>query len=224
MKILSIPQGRVVWVADLTRVNPQGRSLLDVIQAVGERYRFAKSPQHLLDVNSDKALEFNSGTFLKDGLDLRVGLTIYNNAVIADAISSTDTAESLLEDLSAWLASEHDLRVKPEVTKRGYLSKLEVQAKGALPLWDPRLAFVRQELESGATTMDGEKRRFEVNGIILSPNDAGQTSAPAQFQIDRKWGTEADKHIYYSQCTMKTTDHLALLDKIESALLGATRQ
>ena len=156
MRILSVPQARVVWIFDLARVNSKGRSLLDIIHAIGARYRFARFPQHLLDVNSEKALEFNSGTFLKDGQDLRVGLTIYNNGVTADSISSTDISEALLEDLAAWLAAEHDLHVKPELKRAGYLTKIEVQARAFLPLWNSQLAFLRHELESGSTAMDGK--------------------------------------------------------------------
>jgi len=65
MKIVTIPFARAIWVFDLVAVNAKGRSLLDVLHAIGARYRFAKFPQHLLDVNKDQALEFNSGTFIK---------------------------------------------------------------------------------------------------------------------------------------------------------------
>jgi hypothetical protein len=222
MKIVSISLGRAVWIFDLARVNSKGRSLLDTIHALGARYRFAKFPQHLMDLNKEQALEFNSGTFIKDGIDFRVGLTIYNNGIAADSFSYTENSEAFLEDVAAWLSSERGIDIKSELKRNGYVSHLQVQAKSSLPLWNPKLDFVPSAVSALATSMDGKPRQYAMDGILLAPTDAGVPMAPLQFQLDRKWGTDSNENIYYSQAAMGTQDHLALLNKIEAVLLDTT--
>jgi hypothetical protein len=218
MKLLDIDLGRALWTFDLPRL-AQGRSLIDTITAIGERYRFSKFPRNLLDVNKDKALEFNGGTFIKDGLDLRVGLIIYNNGVTADTYSVTDNSEAFLEDLARWLSQEHSLDVKSHLTRQAYLSQVNVQAKANLHLWNPKIKFVYDAITSHTTTTDGLDRIFNMDGIALGPSDSGDTMAPPRFTLERKWKTKPSENIYFSQASMRTRDHLALLEKIEAATL-----
>jgi hypothetical protein len=149
-----------------------------------------------------------------------VGLTLYNNAVAADSFSYTENSEAFLEDLAAWLAVEHDIHVKPQVKRKLYVSQLVVQAKASLLLWNPKLTFVSAKIESLATTFDGQPRKYVFDGISAYPNDAGQATAPGQFQLDRKWGTDPSENTYFSQAPTGTREHIALLDEIESSLLG----
>ena len=221
MKILSILQGRTVWIFNMSHV-AKGRSLLDTLKALGERYRFGKFPQGLLDVNKDNALEFNSGTFIHNGTDYRVGLTVYSNGFSGDSFADTSISTAFLEDVALWLASEHNVDVKPHITRIGYLSQLEVQARGALRLWNPLLEFVPFAVSSLAGTMDGKPRNYNMSGIVVHPEDAGRDFAPSPFQIDKKWGTDPSDNIYYSQAPMSTKDHLDLLNKIEDTLLLAS--
>src|SRR5216684_3592929 len=110
MKLLGTTLARAIWVIDMQQLNPNGRSLMDLFQAMGKRYRFSKFPQHLLDYNEEKALAFLSGTFLKSPTeDVRVGLTIYTNGITGDSISSTENSEAFLQDMAQWAATEHNL-------------------------------------------------------------------------------------------------------------------
>jgi hypothetical protein len=218
MKILSISQGRSVWIFNLAHV-AKGRSLLDTLKALGERYRFGKFPQSLTDLNKNNALEFNSGTFIHNGTDYRVGLTVYNNGFSGDSFTDTSISTAFLEDVASWLASEHDVDIKPHIVRIGYLSQLEVQARRSLPLWNPLLEFLQPAISSLATTIDGTPRKYNMEGILAYPEDAGQNMSPSEFRIDRKWGTDPVANVYFSQSPTNTKDHLDLLNKIEDVLL-----
>jgi hypothetical protein len=209
-----------MWGIDMHQLNPNGRSLLDFFQALGKRYRFAKYPQHLLDYNSAKALEFNSGTFLKSPTeDLRVGLTIYNDGIVGDSLSSTNDSESFLRDMAKWAAQEHNLTFDMDtITRTSYLSQLEVKGDFDLLLENPKLTFVRSKLSSQAATLDGNPVKFNLGGLVIAPDDMGKDKALQPFRLERKWGRPSAENIYFSQASLQTQEHITLLNEIEAAL------
>jgi hypothetical protein len=220
MKVLGSTMARCAWVVDMYQLNPDGRSLLDLFQALAKRYRFAKSPENLLDYNKDKALEFNSGTFLKGkNQDVRVGLTIYNNALAADTISSTDNAEAFLADLAQWAKKEHDLVIEPTaILRKTYVSHLDVSFDAELPLANPKLTFIPSLVGSQAIQIDGKPVEYRMGGITAWGENVGGEGALQPFRLERKWSFPFEKNVYFSTAPLRTQEHIATLQQIEMAL------
>jgi len=220
MKFLCTKLARTIWVIDMNRVNVEGRSLLDMFQGIGKRYRFAKYPQHLLDYNSDNALEFSSGTFLKGAsADLRVGLTIYNNGLVADSLSSTDNSEAFLQDIAQWAEKKHNFHIDPAlITRKSYVSQIEVQFAGELQLVNPKLNFLPAQLYSLVVPFDGKPMEYRFGGISAWTENVEKERTLNAFRLERKWNTPFEENIYFSAAPMPTQQHVAILGDIEAAL------
>lgn len=217
MKILAVTLGRAMWLIDFDKVNPRGRSLLDTLQELAKRYRFAKFPAHLLDYGKSGGLEFLSGTFMRDGVDLRVGLTVFNNGIQADTLSSTDDAEALLEDVREWLAKECNLPIDDDaILRKSYQSQLDVQPAGSLILANPKLEPLAARLSSQTVSLDGKPRTFAISGLVIVPDDVGGTGAPMPFRLERKWGTPFENNTYFTQAQLRTSEHIKLLSDVEA--------
>ena len=220
MKILGTILARAVWVLDMQQLNPNGRSLLDLYQGIAKHYRFSKFPQHLLDFNAEKALEFNSGTFIKSpNEDRRVGLTIYNNAIVADGLHSTDDSEAFLHDVAKFAAKEHNLVFDlNSIVRTSYSSQLDVQFDSEPPLVNPKLKFLPSRLKSLASSYDGNPMNFGFGGLPVwysgGVNDGGILS----FKLEHKWNIPFEKNIYFSSAPTTTKDHLTILNEIDTAL------
>ena len=160
---------------------------------------------------------FLSGTFLRNGVDLRVGLTRYNNGIQADTLSSTDDAEALLEDIREWVAVEHKVNITDDaILRRAYQSQLDVQMTRELQTVNPKLEQIARKLSAKATTLDGKPREFVSGGFNIVPNDVGDDFAPMPFRFERKWGKPFSENIYFSQAQLRTQEHIEILEEMES--------
>lgn len=216
MKVIAVPLARCMWLIDFDKVNPRGRSLLDALNGIAKRYRFSKFPSHLLDYGKEGGLSFLSGTFAKDGIDLRVGLTVFNNGIQADTLSSTDDAESLLEDVRNLLEKEFNLPIDDEeIIRRSYQSQLDVTPNKDLIIVKPPIQQLADRLTSEAVPIHGKPKQFFLGGFAMFSEDVGKEGAAVPFRFERKWGTDFEKNIYFTQAPVRTSQHLAILDELE---------
>lgn len=220
MKFICTKLARTIWVVDMNHLNVEGRSLLDLFQGIGKRYRFGRYPQGLTDYNKEGALEFNSGTFLKGAnADLRVGLTIYNNGLAADSLSSTDNSEAFLQDIAAWAAKKHSFNFDSALIKRkSHISQIEVQFENELPLVNPKLNFLPEKLYSQIVPFDGTLMEYRFGGISSWTEDLQKERSLNSFRLERKWNTPFETNIYFSTAPMTTQQHVSILNEIEAAL------
>jgi len=215
MKVIAVPLARCMWVVDFNKVNPKGRSLLGAFQGIGKRYRFSKTPAHLMDYNVNNALEFAAGTFKRGNLDLRVGLLIFSDGLAADCFSSTDDSEAFLEDLREWIAKEYNLPIDDDaIIRKAYLSQLDVKIEKPFIL-NPVLETIAKKLSAECLTIDGKEREFVVGGFRLWSDDVGKQNAPQPFFFERKWGKPITDNIYFSQAQLTTRQHTELLEELE---------
>ena len=219
MKVIAVGLARCMWVIDFNKVNPRGRSYLEAFHAIGQRYRFSKFPAHLMDFNAKQGLEFTAGTFrTKDGTDLRVGLTVFNDGLVGDTMSSTDDADAFLADLRDWAAKEHNLVIEDEaILRKAYVSQLEVKMDRSLVL-NPKLDNIARKLSEQCLTIDGKPREFFFAGIRFWSDDIGKDNAPLAFWFENKWGTHRADNIYFTQAQLTTQQHTELLEELERAL------
>jgi hypothetical protein len=217
MKVIAVPLARCMWLMDFDKINPRGRSLLDAFHALAKRYRFAKFPAHVLDFGEGGGLKFASGEFRNKGIDIRVGLTVFDNGFQADTLSSTDDAEAFLEDMRQWLEKKFNLPIEDEaIIRKSYQSQLDVKFSKELVLVNPKIAPIANRLSSQSTSIDGKQREFFIGGISLFPEDAGNTGVPLPFKLERKWGKPfAGDNTYFAQAQLRTSEHVEILEEIE---------
>ncbi|MGO8731631.1 MAG: hypothetical protein ACLQVM_02435 [Terriglobia bacterium] len=218
MKLLTVSLARVSLLFDVSLMNPKGISLQEIFNQLTERYHFSKAPQHPLDLNDQKALAFQAGTFSNSKkLPIGIGLLIYNNGVAADTFSSTDDCIEFLGDARSWLTTSFGLVIpEPSEMNRGYLSNVEVQSSISLGALNPKLAPFVKRIQSKAKLIDGKPRNFKVTSIACWAEDAFDLATHVAFRFERKIGVPFANNRYFSAASLSTKEHLEFLEEFEA--------
>jgi len=209
-----------MWAFDTQLLNLKGFSTQELFKKLDERYSFAKSPKHPLDLNEKGVLAFQLGTFVNsEKAHLNVTFTIYNNGFAAETTSSTNDASEFLQDLAEWMSKEFGFQLPPEDNlKKAYFSQTVVHLDAPLSTLNPKLQTIAGALQANAKSIDGKPRQFEFAGINFWTEDVGQTFAPAPFRLERKWGVPLASNQYFSQAPLETERHLSLIGDVEKLL------
>jgi hypothetical protein len=198
-------------------MNPTGISLPLVFKQLAERYQFSQVPKHPSDLDEQKSLAFQAGTFVNSKkLPIGIGLRIYNNGVAADSYSSTDDCIEFLRDLRAWAVDSLGLIIpEPSETNRGYLSNVEVESNISLNALNPKLDPFVKYLQSKAKLLDAKPRTLQVTSIACWAEDALNLMSHTGFRFERKIGASFASNRYFSAAALSTPDHLKALEVFE---------
>lgn len=215
MNVLYVGLARTIWLFDFASLNPEGRSLREVLQEVAKRYQFAQAPQNELPVNDKRSLEFKAGRFIGTRkVPIMVGLDLYNDGLVADTTSSTDESTEFLLDLTSWLAKTYNLII-PKQHSINFLSQIDFQMDASLTDLNRRLQPFAANLEAFSNNRD---RRYEVGSIQFWTEDVGKSGTSAPVKIERKISASFAAGHYFSQAPMQTNRHIELLNEFESIL------
>jgi hypothetical protein len=208
---------RTVWLFDLTQFNPKGLNLWPVCEWLIKKYRFASFPKNLLDVNSEKALTFQAGSFVNSkGENVLVSLAVYNNGLAADVSSSTDDSDEFLKEVAAEISKNFGLSV-PSSAGKAYVSQLEAEFQFSLAAVNPKLASLAELLSATVKPIDGKRKEFDFGVLHLWTEDTNPTTSPAPFRFERKIGLPFSSNRYFSQAALKTQEHREFLERFEAA-------
>jgi hypothetical protein len=220
MKLRAVELARSIWLFDTRLLNQGGRSMLEPLEGLSKRYRFAKAPKHQLDFNQSNALVFEKGIFRNAmGIDVDLTLHVFADGIWADSLSSSEDSDAFLVDVLKWLKDEYALALPPGTPiRKGYTTRVEVETPAHLSALTPKLNKITDMLADKLISMDNKPRIFDVGGLGMWCEDAGKVGSPAQFRIERKIGTAFEENIYLSLSPLKSGDHLELLSELERIL------
>lgn len=220
MKLLYVEKARSMWMFDLRLLNPRGLDFQGVFERLDEKYRFAKAPRNVLDLNEQKILAFQYGSFLNSGkIEVTVSLEIYNNGIAAETSSNTSDSTEFLKEVANWITTEYGFVIPPEKSLgKGYMSQVGVELDGSLSASNSKFSAISQLLSSRVKTLDGKPRQFEIASLGFWTEDIGKVEAPAAFRLERKWGTPFSSTHYFSQAPLETQAHIDILAELEAAL------
>lgn len=219
MKVLYIGMARAIWLFDFRLANPNGAVLRPVIEALTARYAFAKSPKNELDI-TENALAFKSGRFVNpQGVSVLVSLSIYNDGLLAETVSSTDDSTAFLIEVSEWTRREFGLVIPPEV-RIAYVSQVVFESDAHLIALSPSLGRFLQLLQERYKSIDGRPRNFEFTGLSFWTEEIGKPLAPGAFKIERKISAPFASRMYFSEAPFETRAHIELLGELEGMLKG----
>ena len=208
MDLSRVLTARSIWLFDLAELNPRGRRVEPVFEAVKSRYSFQNAA---LEGNG---YIFKKGIFLIAGQEIDIdSLEVFDDGVVLNTRSDTKDSDAFLEDLFAWLWTECGLggagfSTKP---KRIYLSEVVV----TLP---------RVSIDSGiGSLLDLKPSVSEMSGVPVDMIETqsivfGSSEKRNLLTIDRRRGEPFQANKYFSTATMTTDKHLALLAKVEALL------
>lgn len=217
MKLISVPMARSIWMFDLAEFNPKGLNLWPVCEWLIEKYHFSAYPKNLLDLSPEKTLTFKAGSFVNSKAEnVLISLTIFNNGLSAETISSTDDSDEFLQQAAGEISKNFGMTVPPSVA-RGYVSQLEIESKISLSGANPTLAKLIDLLSASVSPADGKPRKYDFGVLQFWTEDTNPATSPAYFRFERKIGLPFSSNRYFSQSALKTHEHLEFLKAFENA-------
>lgn len=221
MKLENIILGRAIRIVRIIG-RPGGFYLHDLNQAMVERYGFVKVPTKLEEFDETKGVTYQHGKFSIKTADASREIVIgsfqvYSNGLIADTSSSTDHADQFLDDVIAWAGKTYGITIPDnQKIENIYLSNLEVSTIKPLPVYIPSASILVEDISRYLNQYGLKHEPYEATGFMLhfdktlSPN-----SFLTNFTLARREGVPFAAGLYFSSAPLKTTDHIALLEKLE---------
>ncbi len=223
MKLLQVEKARSVWLFPIAELNPAGS---DISSELGEwfkkRYHFSKFPSSFLETEESKkdGYVFGHGRFrYKDGT-IAVALTAHSDGLIGDTVASTDATDAFLQDALEGARAELSLAYEPSmVWQKAYVSQLIVKCETDLKGFGPKLSKFEQCVNAAVGRNEFPSRRdtYRFDGMIFRADWTSAKKMP-WFTFESRMNIPFSENRYYSQAPLSTSEHLALLDKLEEIL------
>jgi hypothetical protein len=230
MKLVHVKQARSVWLFDIQDLNPTGKDVFaDVVDWIKESYHFAVAPdlERILAPTEGhqgnlptSGLVFQRGSFqARTDSFVEIGsLTLYNDGMVVDTLSSTQESDQFAGDLLGSTAREFGLAYEPDmIRKRLYVSALIIRSETSLNAIHPGLAAFAERISEALENGPCSQFQLAHLGFWSEPNDFGVHKV---FSFMPQAGKALSEHRYFSEAPLKTADHLRLLDELEQILLG----
>ena len=202
--------------------------VFELVDAVKERYSFREIPstQTILHPQPNQPATFIYGKLPPSRAIAVASLEILNYPPHSTAISvtspkSTDDADIFLDDLVSFVGATFQLDTN-QVYPRFYQSQLEVILDGSVkerfdllqPLGDAITNLIK-------TYGFPAVSKYEPTGFSMyfDPTKATEPLTLATvFTVERRAQTSFSENKYYSQASLKTSDHQAVLEQLEKLL------
>lgn len=216
MKLVSIQSARAVWLVPLASINPRGRNLLPLVISLIERYKFEKRPEAKSLTEVPTNIVFDVGSFVgADGYPVYVGLTVHDDGLVVQTRSSTTDAETFLQDLFSWLASDYKLPAISELSiVRRYMSEVIVKFDRVPAVFNDKFMRFVSSLKSGLGKQQPDPMELVNLNFATDPDEKKQQKA---LRIERAAGAQFSENLFYSSAPIHTREHLELLGRFEEA-------
>ncbi len=215
MKLLAIENSRLTALFHIARIRGQlflpGAALMLV-----SRYNFSSYPQSYQDLSAEK-LEFKHALFNDSAIE---SLEIYADGIVISTRSDTDIIDLFFGDLCEWLENELAISfVKTHSIDRIYDSTIVFQTEKNVLSPLRALSEIADSIQLGLKDNCGLTVKYEPFGWVLSPDQTQNPALkPIAFRIERRVGIEFALQQFISGAPLKTKQHLALIEQLESLI------
>jgi hypothetical protein len=193
----------------------------NLIHAVEHRYGFWESPKTVADYDINKGITFLHGFFEKRFVIDK--FQIYANGILAEGKIPTEDLDIFVDDIIEWGRSTAGLTINDSYTRRGYNSHIEVFAEMPIDRAFTRFTTLGEHVTQLIRTYGINTNKFQVSGINLnSDNETLPTPKPIGLTLDRRAGKPYESQLFFSTASLKTADHLLILNEMEKLFMGMT--
>lgn len=221
MKIISYESSRVTILFPLEEVLPlSGVNGPAIFTEIQNRYGFLKAPDPAIsrEEATKVGYKFGIGQISSHAkINAVAEFSIYTDGIVAEAKTS-EIAEAFLEDIIRFLQSDLKFRPFSSKPKRFFYSQMVVEFEKPLA----------QLLHSFEKISDAISRHLTQQFELYVPMSFARLDFQAEkslvpeptpkFIIERRAGISFDRERYYSSAPMRTADHTAVLQEIESSI------
>ena len=225
MRLINTEMGRVVRLIPMEEIRPlNGIHPPTALRMVAERYGFNNVPElHRTWEEAQKdGLKFQLGQLVHGNRTINIGdFTLYNDGIVATS-ASTDDAERFLNDLLNWAKEVFGFRdIDPAGARTLYLSNIIIELESSPDVLLKNFTVLSESLVKLLRATYRLDIPVQLSGLELNFDrtitiPAWQTLTP--FTLDRRIHQPYSKNIFFSGAPLRTKDHLAFLEIIESTL------
>lgn len=192
----------------------------DLIELVRTRYQFEIFPQIGQALIIPGTLLFQRGKFTTDGSSFVINqLTMKDDNDIV-AATTTEQTDAVLEDLVQALDDNLGYRLKTTNKIISRVSNLVVEFDGVFDDYIVKMAAMANainELRAGMPKFNIKRIAFGHGGVEPIADSLSAVER-ADFLIETRSGTPYQANRYFSSAPLRTTEHLALLERIEEIM------
>jgi hypothetical protein len=218
MKLSAVLLARALGFIETFDLSPRGQVFYpDVVGEIVQRYQFQKFPQEFKDFDEQKGIEFLVG---KAGNEVIDKLVIYNNGILIDTRSNTETSEALVKETLAWAKSKFSLNYRPEMIRRfGYISQVTFHSEASLNALNPALQKLADRLTAIVSKIHGEKVQYQTSSLTITHDPLTRKNPIAGLTIFPRIDTPFSENKYFSEAPVPTDTHITLLEELEADIL-----
>src|SRR5579859_7646320 len=168
--MIRITQPMLSQCIRLLTVHSQGQSpdrplFLKLLRSFEERYGFLQAPRTLADYDINAGITFLEGQYTDT---LISKFTVSSNGILAEANAPTDDIDRFLDDVISWANRELGRReFEEQITRRAYLSQLEVQIDLSLSRAFSEFLQIGARIAETVRTYGQNTQEFELSNIAL---------------------------------------------------------
>jgi hypothetical protein len=213
MKVEKVLFGQAIRFIEDVRVDEKDFSLFEASRAIQARYGFLEAPTKLADYNFETGITYLVGRL--DGQIIK-RFQIYRLGLLCEVEASTDVCDAFLDDIIGWLERDFGQLAREKPLTRGYQSNLETYSEINLGAAFAEFDAVGRTLHETLKLYSPESPQFEVSSIRMQT--APLTMVPSAFIFERRADKLFSDNLYFSSAPLTTSDHVKILDQLESIL------
>lgn len=213
MNLLAIETCHLTALFQIARLKGQ-LFLPETALMLGSKYGFSTYPRSYEELSADK-VEFKHGKFEDVAIE---HLELYNDGVVISSRSDTDIIDLFFAEFCEWLKEDLEMSfIKTHSINKIYDSTIVFQTDKNIMEPLEALAEIANILQSDLKETSGLDVKYEPFGWALAADPARNPALkPISLRIERRLGIEFSLQHYISAAPLKTKQHLALLEKLES--------
>ena len=214
MRLLGVKIARSIWLFPTVFLNPLGVARREVMKEFAVRYGFRRTPEEDPPTKDAPGVKWTSGVFdTKGGPRVIRALTIHEDGVVVDTISSTEDGDAFGEDAIRFVTEKAGGPMLDQIPhKKIYVSEVYVQYKGEPKFLAPSVSDLMPTLSKAMADETAKDALFM--GIIFGL-DQSKSQKPI-FRFEREVNTKPSENRYFSYAPIPTAQHLAVLEVIEA--------
>jgi hypothetical protein len=222
MNLVSLESGRTTWLFPVEEIIPLGGADgPKIIAAISSKYKFTHPPANPTREDIDKnGLKFAGGQMLHEGKIANIAeFVVFSDGIVA-ILSSTELAESFLQDVFAFLVSEFKFREISSDLKKVHISTVVVEFDTSLNQFVQGHTAETAVIGKHLNSIDNTDFPVEVNRLDFVLNKDPEFRPPniPRLTIEKRANTQFSQHRYFSSAPIDTAKHLEILERIDRGL------
>jgi hypothetical protein len=223
MRVVNYDASRVTSLFPFEEVTPlSGANDREIIEAVGNRYKFLKIPDLAKDDVAKDGFKFASGQFTFESSLFRLGeFSIFRDGLVINA-ATTNGSEAFLNDVIMFMResfSFRDFTTKPRLFFQSQMVvEFDRSPEKLLRSLDQIAEIISAPLKEAydpAIHMQFSRLDFDVD---RSPGKPPINRLVQRFGIERRLDIPFEKQRFFCVAPMRTNTHIAALEAIEKLI------